>query len=395
MITSKELELLFDSNSFMEIGEKQECSVITGYGTVDGRLVYAFLQDREIAGGAFGVTCGNKISKIYKLAFKAKAPVVGFLDSTGFLVEDGSLGLDAFNKVYSMASAASDSLLQIMITGEECLGQMQGLAQMADFTFEGKDIKDALSKANEVIRTMPPYSGALQDQYDTADDLNRLNEGIAGKKASGREILKEISDDGFLLEMEEDKAPCFTTGFIKLNGLMVAAMANNETEKGSTVGFKALVKALKLIRTAVKFDIPIVNVSNTEGFSKDEDPELMAWASKEVADALINAHVPKINLITGKVMGGIYSVMNGRNGSSDLTFIWKDAYVSILDPKVAAELLYGPLELADVQPKTDEYIRDFASACALEAKGLADKVIDPEDSRKYLVGALETYANIF
>ncbi|MBO5995487.1 MAG: hypothetical protein J6Q41_08245 [Firmicutes bacterium] len=394
MITSKELELLFDSNSFMEIGEKQECSVITGYGTVNGRLVYAFLQDREIAGGAFGLTCGNKISKIYKLAFKAKAPVVGFLDSTGFLIEDGSLGLDAFNKVYSMASAASDSILQIMITGEECLGQMLGLAQMADFTFEGKDIAEALTKANEVIRTMPPYSGALQDQYDTADDLNRANEGIAKKRASGRDVLKEISDDGFLLEME-DKAPGFTTGFVKLNGLMVAAMANNETENGSAMDFKALVKALKLIRTAVKFDLPIINVSNTEGFAKDEDPELMAWATKEVADALINAHVPKINLITGKVRGGIYSVMNGRNGASDLTFIWKDAEVSILDPKVAAELLYGPLDLADVQPKTDEYIRDFASGEALEASGLADKVIDPEDSRKYLVGALETYANVF
>ncbi|MBR6473515.1 MAG: hypothetical protein IKS99_07325 [Firmicutes bacterium] len=395
MITEKDLGSLFDSNSFVELGEARGSSVITGYGTVSGKLCYAFLQDSEIDGGAFSKTAGAKICAIYRLALKAKAPVVGLLDSTGFLVDEGGEALNAFNEVYSLAGKAADEILQIMIIGGKCIGQMQSLSETADILFKDMETEEALMYSREMLRVLPPAAGMLPEQFDTADDLNRINFGIEEKVSDGREILREISDDGFLIETNRKTAPELTCGFIKVNGIMVAAMANNTVDGDSRLSYRGLLKAAKLVRIADKFSLGILNISNTEGFSTNEDTDLMARGAQELSKAFTMAAVPKINLITGKVVGGIYSVMNGRYTSSDLTFAWRDAEVCIIDPKQAADLVYGPLEPLDVEQKTKEYEETHTTAEVLAALGLVDKIIDPEETRKYLAGALETYANVF
>lgn len=395
MVTRKDIDLLFDRGSFMEIGEGRGSSVVTGYGRVDDRMVYAFLQDSEKDGGVFSVDAASKIKNIYKLALKAKVPVVGLLDSTGYLIDEGAEGLNAFSEVYALANKARKDILQIMIVGGKCMGQMVSLASTADFFFRDMEMGEALIKTKELIRVMPPAKGVLPEQFETSDDLNRLNAGIEKLADSGKDVLKEISDDGFLLETDSDKAPELTTGFIKINGLMVAAIANNRTEKGSRISLEGLDKARKLVETANKFRLGLVKVSNTDGIEITDDQNLLISASGKLWDAFAKADIPMVDIITGAVNGGAYSLFNGRGTSTDLTIAWKSASVNIINPRQAAEILYGPLDPSDVEQKAQEYVETHSSAQFLEKKGLVDKVIEPEETRKYLAGALESYANLF
>lgn len=395
MVTRKDLDHLFDSGSFMEMGKGEGSSVITGYGRIGDRMVYAFLQDSEREGGAFSVMAATKIKNIYKLALKAKVPVVGLLDSTGYLIDEGAEALNAFSEVYAMANTARKSILQIMIVGGKCMGQMVSLASTADFYFRDMEMGEAFDKTKELIKVMPPAKGILPEQFETKDDLNRLNTGIEKMIDSGRDILKEISDGGFLLETDTDKAPEITTGFIKINGLVVAAIANNMTEKGNRVSLEGLDKCRKLVETANKFRLGLVKISNTEGIEITKDQNLMVSASGKLWDAFTKADIPMVDVITGSVVGGAYSLFNGRGTSTDLTFAWKDSKISIINPRQAAEILYGPLDPSNVEEKTAEYVDTHSSAKTLEKLGLVDKVIEPEETRKYLAGALEAYANMY
>ncbi len=395
MVTRKYIDKIFDRGSFMEIGEGMKSSVVTGYGRIGDKMVYAFLQDSEREGGAFSKTAAEKIKSIYNLALKARIPVIGLLDSTGYLIDEGAEALNGFSEVYALANKAKDSLLQIMIVGGKCMGQMVSLAATADFFFKDMDLDEAFAETRELIRVLPSASGENPEQFDTKDDLNRLNHGIEKLIFSGRDILKEISDDGYLLETDSDKAPELTTGFIKINGLMVAAMANNMTDDGNRMGLQALNKAAKLVDTAGKFRLGLVKISNTDGMVMTENQNLIVSASGRLWDSFSRAKIPMIDVITGSVTGGAYSLFNGRGTSTDLTFAWKDASINIINPRQAADILYGPLDESNIEEKTREYEETHSKAAVLEEKGLVDKVIDPEETRKYVAGALETYANLY
>ncbi len=394
MVKKEDLDLVFDPASFAELSETYADTVVTGYGTVEGRLCYAFLQDGE-KGGVFSKNAARKILNVYRLAMKSGAPVIGLLDSSGFLIDDGAEALEAFSEVYKAVSDAKDKILQIMISGGKTLGQMASLAGLADFYYKDIDMEEALLRTKELLKILPHSKDMLPEQFPTDDDLNRLNPGIEELKADGKAVLREISDSGFLLEFEDERSPELTAGIIKINGLPVAAMANNTVNGSNKLGLKALIKARLLVRLADKFSLSIVNVSNTSGFKADEDQDLMLMAQGELAEALIKARVPKIDLITGKVVGGIFSVMNGKGTGSDLTFMWEGAEVDIIEPRQAAEIVYGNPEPSVIEEKTAEYIRTHSDASALLSLGIADKVIEPEETRKYISGALETYANVF
>lgn len=393
MVNRNDLDLIFDRASFAELSEGFADSIVTGYGTVEGRLCYVFLQDGE-KGGVFSKDAGKKITNIYRLAMKSKAPVIGVLDSSGFLIDDGVEALNAFSEVYEAVSRAKDEILQIMISGGKTLGQMASLAGMADFYYKDLGMEEALLRTKEIILTLPHSKGLYPEQLPAEDDLNRLNVGIEELKDNGREVLREISDKGFLLEFEDGESPELTAGIIKMNGLPVAALANNKVEGHDRMGFKALLKARLLIRVANKFNMALIIVSNTPGLRTDEDPKLMLLAAGELADMLVNTHVPKINLITGKVVGGAFSIFNGKGTGSDLTFMWKGSEVDIINPRQAAEILYPDAGPGQIEEKTQEYIETHSKAETLVSLGIADKVIEPSETRKYLAGALETYANV-
>ena len=394
MVTRKYIDKIFDRGSFMEIGEGMKSSVVTGYGRIGDKMVYAFLQDSEREGGAFSKTAAEKIKNTYNLALKARIPVIGLLDSTGYLIDEGAEALNGFSEVYALANRAREDLLQIMIVGGKCMGQMVSLASTADFFFKDMELAEAFDKTRELIKVLPSAKGDRPEQFETSDDLNRLIPDIEKHIDSGKAILKDISDNGFLIETDSDKAPELTTGFIKINGVMVAALANNRTLKGNRMGLAAIEKAAKLVETAGKFKLGIIKVSNTDGIETKEDQNLIVSASGRLWNAFSKAKVPMIDVITGNVMGGAYSLINGRATSTDITFAWKNARVNIINPRQAADILYGPLDATNIEEKAEEYERTHSSAQILEEKGLIDKIIEPEETRKYIAGALESYANL-
>ena len=394
MVTRNYIDKIFDRGSFMEIGEGMKSSVVTGYGRIGDKMVYAFLQDSEREGGAFSKTAAEKIKNTYNLALKARIPVIGLLDSTGYLIDEGAEALNGFSEVYALANRAREDLLQIMIVGGKCMGQMVSLASTADFFFKDMELAEAFDKTRELIKVLPSAKGDRPEQFETSDDLNRLIPDIEKHIDSGKAILKDISDNGFLIETDSDKAPELTTGFIKINGVMVAALANNRTLKGNRMGLAAIEKAAKLVETAGKFKLGIIKVSNTDGIETKEDQNLIVSASGRLWNAFSKAKVPMIDVITGNVMGGAYSLINGRATSTDITFAWKNARVNIINPRQAADILYGPLDATNIEEKAEEYERTHSSAQILEEKGLIDKIIEPEETRKYIAGALESYANL-
>ncbi len=394
MVIRNYIDKIFDRGSFMEIGEGMKSSVVTGYGRIGDKMVYAFLQDSETEGGAFSKTAAEKIKNTYNLALKARIPVIGLLDSTGYLIDEGAEALNGFSEVYALANRAREDLLQIMIVGGKCMGQMVSLASTADFFFKDMELAEAFDKTRELIKVLPSAKGDRPEQFETSDDLNRLIPDIEKHIDSGKAILKDISDNGFLIETDSDKAPELTTGFIKINGVMVAALANNRTLKGNRMGLAAIEKAAKLVETAGKFKLGIIKVSNTDGIETKEDQNLIVSASGRLWNAFSKAKVPMIDVITGNVMGGAYSLINGRATSTDITFAWKNARVNIINPRQAADILYGPLDATNIEEKAEEYERTHSSAQILEEKGLIDKIIEPEETRKYIAGALESYANL-
>ena len=393
MIIKNNIGLIFDEGSFCEIGERSVCSVVTGYGTVEGQQVYCFLQDASVNGGAFSVKAAEKIKSVYRLALKARAPIVGLLDSTGFLVDEGAEALFAFSDLYRAVTAARDEILQIMIAGDNCRGQVAGLCTLADFFFSGTPVEEAAAKSRDIILRMPPSRDVLPDQFDTDDDLNRRIENAVSLRADGKALLRAVSDNGAFLEIGGEQTPCLTAGLIRINGLMVAAMSISGESGQNSLGSAALIKAGDLVRLADKFGLAFVEFIQTEGFRNDEDSAVVLRNAAELAGALNSTDIPKVCVITGEVVGGAYSVLAGP--AFDLTFMWEGSKVNIINPRQAAELVGGPQPAETIGEEAAKYEETHSTAEVLEEKGLCHRIIDPADTRKFLAGALESYANVF
>ena len=436
---------ILDPGSFMEIGEavtarltdfytpdtqdKPSDGVITGYGTIDGQLVYIFSQDVEVLGGTYGEMHGQKINRLYQLAMKAKAPIIGLLDCHGFRIEEGLDSLDKFARLYALQAQASDLIPQIMAVVGMCGGGMSIAANMADFVFVEKehgqlfvnsassidrsfdeivdqaDFTDASMSFDEIkdsIRTLvhtliPANTERKPRQKPCNDDLNRLCPNLAGLSGDGRAILKEISDNGFFFETRRYCGEDMVTGFIMLDGIVIGAIANQKSKSGmrriSAEGFD---KAATFIELCDKFSFPILTLTDTEGFDTSEEQEIyLPKAAGRMIRALTKAKAPKVNLITGEIYGSAYSIMNSKGLGADYVFMWDGAKVNLINAKQAVEILYPQADSTMIEQRIADYEKSHSGARALARHDYVDKVIDPADSRKYLVGAFETFANLY
>lgn len=439
----KRIEQVLDSGSFMEIGENVKArltdfytpeealesdGVITGYGTVHGKPVYIFCQDGEVMGGSFGEMHGQKITNLYRLAMRAKAPMIGILDCRGFRIEEGLDGLDKFAELYAMQAKAQKKILQIMAVVGRCGGGMSIAANMADFIFVEKEkgnlfvnsrntidrsfdeiidqadytdakmsCEDILKSVRTLIDLLPSHTSAQPLQQSCSDDLNRLCPDIAAMRGDGSALLKEMSDDHFFFETRRDSGEDMTTGFILLDGMVVGGVANNHRRGGSSrMTAEGFDKAASFIELCDKFSIPVLTITDTEGFDTSDEQEIyLPKAAGRLIQALTSAEVPKINLISGEIYGSAYSLMNSKGLGADYVFMWDCADVNLINPKQAAEILYPKSETSFIERKADEYEASHCSAEALARHGYVDKVIHPEESRKYVVGALETFADMY
>ena len=428
---------LLDAGSFMEVGEHvsarftdfyqpdsvlESDGVVIGYGTIDGNLVFVYAQNSEVMGGTFGEMHGRKIVKLYSRAMKAGAPVIGLLDCAGFRIEEGLDGLNQFAKLYAIQAEASGKIPQIAAVIGQCGGGMSLSAEQNDFLFVEKDNgslfvnpkgvvtndigdnasisatndgefewKEIAAKIKKLVAAIPANSNVMAAVSELSDaELNRECAGLASKAGDAKAILTDISDNGELLETAPEFGKDMVTGFIKIAGQTVGVAACNAVDGEKRLTADGLDKAADLVDFCDRFGLPILTITDTDGFdTKSSNEKYLPAAAGRLLKALTAADGLKINLVTGNVTGSAYSLLNSRGLGADYTFMWDSAVASIVNPRQAVEVLFGKWS----QENEDKYKEVQSGALALARHGLVDKVIAPEDTRKYLIGAFQTFVN--
>lgn len=446
----KRIDLLLDDNSFVEIGklvtarntdfnmtamDTPSDGVITGYGTIDGSLVYVFSQDSTVMSGSMGEMHAKKIVNIYDMALKMGAPVIGFIDCAGLRLQEATDALNAFGEIYAKQAEASGVIPQITAIMGTCGGGMAVMSSLSDFTFmESKNAKLFVNSPNTLegnktdntasanfqaeetavvdftgdeasviaeIRNLVsvlPSNNEDEALCECADDLNRVCAGIEGGMADPAYVLSMISDSNLFVEVKKAYAKEMVTGFIKLNGATVGVVANRAElfENGKSVEkydnvltAEGCEKAAEMINFCDAFEIPVLSLTNVKGFLTTKTSEkTIAKAAAKLTYTFASADVPKVNLITGEAYGSAYVVMNSKAIGADLTYAWPDTTVGMMDAKLAAKIMYEK-EPDLISEKADEYKTLQNSAVSAAKRGYVDAIIEPADTRKYLISAFE------
>lgn len=445
---------LLDAGSFVEIGgavtarntdfNMQESKVpgdgvITGYGVIDGSLVYVYSQDASVLGGAVGEMHAKKITGLYDMAMKMGAPVVGLIDCAGLRLQEGTDALEAFGSIYAKQALASGVIPQITAVFGTCGGGAAILPGLSDFTFmeekgklfvnspnaiPGNHIEkcdtssaafqteeagnvDFLGTESEILAgireliCMIPANNEDNDSYEECtDDLNRLCAGIANGADDAALVLSMIADDKKFVEVKAEYAKDMVTGFIRMNGQTVGAVANRskvydeegkvQQEFDGSLSAKGCKKAADFVEFCDAFEIPVLTLTDVNGFkaSKCSEKTLAREAAKLVY-AFANATVPKVNVVTGKAFGSGYLVMNSKALGADMVYAWPDAEIGTMEAGLAAKIMYPDASVDERKEKEDQYRNMQESATSAAARGYVDTVIRPEDTRKYVIGALE------
>ncbi|MGO5164458.1 MULTISPECIES: acyl-CoA carboxylase subunit beta [unclassified Candidatus Paralachnospira] len=458
---SERIAGLLDAQSFVEIGsyvtarstdfnlpekETPADGVITGYGTIDGNLVYVYSQDAAVLGGSMGEMHAKKISAVYSLAMKMGAPVIGLIDCAGLRLQEGTDALQAFGGLYMNQVEASGVIPQITAVFGTCGGGMGIVPALTDFTFMEKDHAklfvnapnaldgntaakcdtasaayqsesvgsvDATGTEAEIfeeirnlISVLPANNEDDMSYEECTDDLNRVCADLENCAGDTSIALSMISDDNFFFETKRDFAKEMVTGFIRLNGNTVGAVANRSElvdEDGNTsetfdgvLTAAGCEKAAKFVEFCDAFSIPVLTLTNVKGYKADKHQERkIAKAVASMTYAFANATVPKVNVLVGAAYGSAYVAMNSKSIGADLVFAWPQASVGMMDAKSAARIIYAD-ELAKAEnsaallnEKTRAYAELQSSALSAAKRGYVDNIIDAQDTRKYVIGAFE------
>lgn len=454
-LASKRIASLLDENSFVEIGagitarntdfnmakaETPADGVITGYGVIDGNLVYVYSQDASVLGGTIGEMHAKKIAGIYDMALKMGAPVIGLIDCAGLRLQEATDALNAFGEVYLKQTLASGVIPQITAVFGTCGGGLALFPGLTDFTFmEEKKAKLFVNSPNaldgnrvEVCDTasakfqseeagLVDFTGSEEDifaqirelvgmlpanneddlSYDEcADDLNRVCADLANCVGDTSILLSTIADDNVFVETKAAYAKEMVTGFIRLNGQTVGAVANRtevyDAEGNKEAAFDAVLtkkgaeKAADFINFCDAFGIPVLSLTNVKGFKADMHSERgIAKAAAKLTYAFANATVPKVNVIIGAAYGSAYVAMNSKAIGADMTFAWPTAEIGTMDAKLAAKIMYADADATVINEKAAEYAALQTSAVSAAKRGYVDTIIEAADTRKYLIGAFE------
>ena len=432
---------LLDGNSFVEIGGQvtarstdfnlQEMNtpsdgVITGYGVIDGNLVYVYSQDTSVLNGTLGEMHAKKIVRLYEMAGKMGAPVIGLIDCAGIRLQEGVDALNAFGEIYLQQTLASGVVPQITAVFGSCGGGLSVVPGLSDFTFmEEKDAKlfvnapntvagnrkekcdsasakfqaeeagtvdmvgsesDILAQIRRLVTWLPANNEDDASYDECMDDLNRSCAELQGVQYSAPFILSTISDGKEFFETKADYAKDMVTGFIRLNGVTVGAVANGEQEMSA----RGAQKAADFVNFCDAFNIPVLTVTNVKGYKASLCSERnLAKAAARLTYAFANATVPKVNVIAGEAFGSAYVTMNSKGLGADLVFAWKDAKIGMMDAGMAAKVMYADADAQTQSEKAKEYAALQDSVEAAARRGYVDAVIDAADTRKQVIGAFE------
>ena len=454
-LASTRINALLDENSFVEIGgyvtarstdfnmhanETPGDGVVTGYGVIDGNLVYVYAQDASVLGGTIGEMHAKKITALYDMAMKMGAPVIGLIDCAGLRLQEATDALNAFGEIYLKQTLASGVIPQITAIFGTCGGGLALVPALTDFTFmESKKAKLFVNSPNaldgnyeskcdtasakfqsedaglvdfvgtedeiyagirELITMIPANNEDDMSYEECTDDLNRACQDLENAVGDPAVICSQISDDHVFVETKAAYAKEMVTGFIKLNGATVGVVGNR-TESYDEDGTKAAEypdvltskgteKAAKFVDFCDAFEIPVLTFTNVTGFKADMHSERkIANAVAKLTYAFANATVPKVNVITGKAFGSAYTVMNSKALGADMTYAWENAEIGMMDAKLAAKIMYAGADVSTINEKAAEYADLQSSALSAAKRGYVDTLIEAKDTRKYLIGAFE------
>ena len=469
-LTARErLELLLDPGSFREIDafvvqrernfgmdapDKQipGDSVITGWGTINGRLVYVYSQDFTVMGGSLSMAHAEKICKVMEMAMKNGAPMIGLNDSGGARIQEGVVSLGGYADIFLRNTLASGVIPQLSVIMGPCAGGAVYSPALTDFVFMVKDTsymfvtgpdvvravthedvtfeelggamthntlsgvshvaanseEDAMFLIREILGYMPqnnledaPFEQTKDDPLRTEDELNDIVPDDPSKPYDMKEVIRLIVDEGRFFEIHEHYAQNIVVGFARLGGYSIGIIANQPAVLAGVLNITASEKAARFIRFCDSFNIPIITFEDVPGFMPGTEQEHggIIRSGAKLLYAYCEATVPKITVVTRKAYGGAYCVMNSKHIRSDLNLAWPTAELAVMGPDGAVNIIFRrELAQADdpVARKAElvaEYREQFANPYVAASHGFVDDVIVPSETRPRLINALAMLQN--
>ena len=458
-LTARErIELLLDDGTFEEWGMfvEHRChdfgmqdekapgdGVVTGYGTIDGRLVFVYSQDSTVFGGAFGEAHAEKICKVMEHAMKVGAPVIGLNDSGGARIQEGVASLGGYAEVFQRKVLASGVIPQISLVMGPCAGGAVYGPALTDFIFMVRDSSYMFVTGPEVVKTVTHEevdaeelggaamhtgrSGVADLAFDNDVDallmLRRFfhylpsnNRSPAPVRRGGdspdridlsldtlvpddpnkpydiKELVTKTVDDGEFFELQPDHAKNIVIGFGRMGGQTVGIVANQPLVLAGCLDIKSSIKAARFVRFCDAFSIPVITFVDVPGFVPGTSQEyggIIKHCAK-LLYAYAEATVPKITVITRKAYGGAYDVMASRQLRGDVSFAWPNAEIAVMGAKGAVEIIFREekSDPAKIAAREAEYKTRFANPFIAGARGYIDDVIQPHETRKRICRSL-------
>jgi len=458
-LTARErVDLLLDEGSFEELGmlvthrsnlfglDKQQFlgdGVVTGYGTIQGRLVYVFSQDFTVLGGSLAEAHAEKICRIMDLAMDNGAPVIGLNDSGGARIQEGVVSLGGYADIFHRNVQASGVVPQISAILGPCAGGAVYSPALTDFILMTEGTSYMFVTGPNVVKTVTheevsaealggarthatksgvahltvPHEVAAMDQiksllsylpqnceetpssfpYSGLDEERPKLNGVIPENAQQpydmRDVVKELVDEGEFLEIQPDYAANIVVGFARLAGRSIGVVANQPAVLAGVLDIGASTKAARFVRTCDAFNVPLLVLEDVPGFLPGTDQEWNGIITNgaKLLYAFSEATVPRITVITRKAYGGAYDVMNSKHIGADLNFAWPTSEIAVMGAKGAAEIIFRKEIAGSDDPavklaeKEAEYAALFAHPYRAASRGYVDEVIEPAQTRSRLI----------
>lgn len=459
-LTARErIELILDEHSFNEMGAfvehrstafdlaKQKLpgdGVVTGFGTIHGRLVYIYSQDFTVLGGSLSETHANKICRIMDLALKNGAPIIGLNDSGGARIQEGVVSLSGYSEIFFRNTRASGVVPQISVIMGPCAGGAVYSPALTDFVFMVEDTSymfvtgpnvvktvtheevssedlggakthaersgvnhftaandvECLKKVRDLLTYLPqnayegaPYPSVFDFDVKNKEKINQILPENSNLPYDCRLIIECLVDQSSFREVQEDYAKNIVVGFARLEGRTIGLVANQPADLAGVLDINASRKAARFVRFCDSFNIPLLVLEDVPGFLPGTDQEwngIITHGAK-LLYAFAEATVPRITVITRKAYGGAYCVMNSKSLGADLSYAWPTAEIAVMGAKGAAEIIFKREISEEENPqekwleKEAEYAEVFANPYRAAERGIVDDVIFPQETREKLI----------
>lgn len=466
-LTARErIDLLMDKGSFREVDafvqhrthdfdlDKQKFmgdSVVTGWGTIEGRLVYVFSQDFTVFGGSLGEVHAEKICKIMDMAMKNGAPVIGLNDSGGARIQEGVVALGGYADIFLRNTMASGVIPQISAIMGPCAGGAVYSPALTDFIFMTRGTSYMFVTGPDVVKTVTheevtqeelggagvhsetsgvchvaadseadtlylirkmlgylPQNNMEDPPFVAGDDPLRMDEELnsivpddANKPYDIKDVITKIMDNGQFFEIHENYAQNIVVGFARLGGHSVGIVANQPAVLAGVLDIDASEKGARFVRFCDSFNIPIITFEDVPGFLPGtfQEHHGIIRSGAKLLYAYCEATVPKLTVVTRKAYGGAYCVMSSKHIRSDVNFAWPSSEIAVMGPDGAVNIIFRK-ELAEAEDPVArkaelvaDYREKFASPYVAAEYGFIDDVIEPKETRPRLINSLEMLAN--